>query len=352
MYLIPPAGLPPTAQPQQPPYLIPSAVVGPNGPIGAYYPGVMAPSGRNQIGRMPAVSTYPICQPVGSLAVVGAGGGGSVSRDGVVLSSGGFSAAGTVVGDNFRLGFTLGNNPFVVDRFGYCQSIINCGNICGETVVCTPRGTCAYPFYYYPYYGYGYGSNYGYSGQIIGSYARVDNYAVDPFVGMGAPGAGGQSAAPSMQTPARPMTTLERGDFLLRDGLAREAIEAFKDHLKANPGDADVIRHYALALLVDRQPAEAAATMMLAYERDVEKLGPLPLDPSLGDGFSGEIRGLVNAAVTHANATRSASAWLIVAVLMQAEGRNDVALRQIEKAKAVGLSREIAVVLEKALRAR
>jgi hypothetical protein len=50
------------------------------------------------------------------------------------------------------------------------------------------------------------------------------------------------------------------------------------------------------------------------------------------------LRRSVTDAVRYAHDIQSGNAWLMVAVLMQAEGRDQVALKMLERAEAAGLS--------------
>jgi hypothetical protein len=92
---------------------------------------------------------------------------------------------------------------------------------------------------------------------------------------------------------------------------------------------------------------ERAAGTLHAVMARAPELADRPMDIAfLGDDG---IRRLVVAASGHANSARTPEAWLLVACLMQAEGRRDQALRMVEQARASGLSEEVAGPLDKAL---
>ena len=108
------------------------------------------------------------------------------------------------------------------------------------------------------------------------------------------------------------------------------------------------MRLLALALLAGGKADEGVALMALAYEGDTS----LALR-SMDDGVLGTPRALrdrLNRTVTYAGKVGSASAWLTVAVLMQAEGREETAQKMIDRAQAAGLNAQVAADMELALR--
>ncbi|MGQ0628519.1 MAG: hypothetical protein ACT4PL_10525 [Phycisphaerales bacterium] len=262
---------------------------------------------------------------------------GSSERDVLLVQSGGFAAAGRIEGESFRLGFTVGSNPFYFDRFGQAHSIICSASICGQHLVHRPGFGWYSPYWY----------SYPYRGLVVGYESRVDPAYIDPFVGSGAPGVGGPGQP---LPPAPPATAAERAALLLQSGLASEAIEAFKEHLGVHENDVKAIRAYALALLANRQIPQGVAMMALAYDRDAEALAADGLRADALAGGESALRTLVTSTVTHANDVRTGSAWLTVAVLMQGEGRLDAARRQLVKARECGLHRDIADAVEKGLK--
>ncbi len=344
--------VPASAQPTQPNYPVPGV------PAYAQPQGPFPPTPQNPVTPVPPIGrppVYPHCgmwvPRTGPTVDNGAANQGFVSQVGgavgnphalgsnrgvVVVNDAGFFAGGRVEGDHFRLGFTVGSSPFQFDRFGCCHSVWRCNDLWGSNLI----------FYngygWYAPYWYGYNWN----GPIFGYETRVDPAYVDPFAGM-AP-----RTPLTTVPPTAPATAKDRGDILLRDGLAEQAIDAYKEHLAANADDADTIRRYALALIVDKRFEEGVAMMGLAYQRDVEKLAGMPLDGTLVPGGKTGLRNTVNSTVAFANTARSGSSWLTVMVMMQAEGRSAVALKQLDKARAAGLDREVANVMEKTLKGR
>jgi len=204
-------------------------------------------------------------------------------------------------------------------------------------------GGYSYPWYSYygtRYYGYGYPySSYYWDDSPFGT--------VSPPAVPTAPVDGGMY--PRAEAPPRELTTLEKADDAMREGDAQDAIDLYREYLKKSPDDATASRSLALALLADKRAKESAAVMLMAYEQQHD----LAMDPISDDDVAGDavgLRELKLRAVTHANKVKTASAYLAVVVLMQAEGRVDAALRILEKAKDAGLDAEVAAGLETALK--
>lgn len=206
--------------------------------------------------------------------------------------------------------------------------------------------------YYYPaYYGNWIYPSYGYSSS---SYSTPLVYGQpDPYVISGINPAAVYAAALSAQAaqtaqPPREPTPLEKADALLLYGEPKASAEAYRKYLEDAPDDASAMRSLAIALLQLRRFDEAVAVMAMAYDKQ-PRLARTPIDPA----FFGDAAGLrksLNSAVNYANRVNSGSAWLLVAALMQAEGRDDVALRMTERARAAGLAEPVATQLADVLR--
>jgi len=215
--------------------------------------------------------------------------------------------------------------------------------------------------WHYPTYRYDdgyYGSSYGrwwYPGSYsYTSYNTPLVYGqVDPYVLTGvnpaAVYAAAYNAQSAQQAPAvREPTPLERADAMLMYGESKLAAEAYRKYLEDAPDDAAAMRSLALALLDLRRFDESVAVMAMAYEKQ-PRLARTPIDPTFFDDAS-DLRKSVNAAVTYANRVNSGSAWLLVATLMQAEERDDVAAKMVERAKGAGLAEGVATELADVLR--
>lgn len=140
--------------------------------------------------------------------------------------------------------------------------------------------------------------------------------------------------------PAPQPTPFERGLAALQTKEPDDAIVALKVHLGQHPEDANAERLLALAQLSTGRTAEAAASAREAYKTDL-KLASQPLSP-LDLGYNDrEFRDLVSRAVIQGNRDNSAASWLFVSVLMQAEGRTDVARNMLDRAQKAGLEPEV-----------
>lgn len=168
-------------------------------------------------------------------------------------------------------------------------------------------------------------------------------------------------AAKVVYTPPAPAESAPSALDLARAALQRGDAAAATDHYRLIASTDDwvesargpVARELAIARLLAGHPDEAAAVFALAYERD-PALAASAMDPGLiGTRASGPSRwdGLLRAAVRHAHRVDSASAWLQVAVLMQAQGPSKwpAARRMLDRAQARGLAEPVASALGAAL---
>jgi hypothetical protein len=171
--------------------------------------------------------------------------------------------------------------------------------------------------------------------------------AVTPVVVTPPAAAPAASPAPASPQASPPPTDFERGVLALQANDIAYSIAALRKHLREHADDARAMRVLAVALLADKQADDAAGLMRAALRTDA-KLAGEPVSP-LGLGFSERrFRDLVTRAVDQANNVNTSGAWLLVATLMQAEGRDDKALGMLERARAQGLERDLydAMVVE------
>lgn len=124
-------------------------------------------------------------------------------------------------------------------------------------------------------------------------------------------------------------------------GKEVEAAEWYRQHLDENPDDARVMREYAAALLESGRTVDAVALMGYAYS-----LSPGLANEAMGPAIWGDsafrLRHSVTDAVRFGHRSSSGNVWLLVAVLMQAEGRDAVALKMIDRAVTEGLDAGVA----------
>ena len=141
------------------------------------------------------------------------------------------------------------------------------------------------------------------------------------------------------------------GDAGLRTrlGRVRSAIAAYETHLGMHPDALLAQRELAVALLETKAFDRSVDLMVDAYARNPE-LGIVPVDDTLLGEGNRRLRRMVVRAVGHAQRVETGEAWMLVVVLMQAEGRDEVAARMLDRAVAHGLDGGLATALERGLR--
>jgi hypothetical protein len=144
-------------------------------------------------------------------------------------------------------------------------------------------------------------------------------------------------------------TSLEAGTAAAMAGDYSQAVTHLRAHVREHPEDARAARLLAISLLADGRPDDAASVLRGAYRQDA-RLAVEPLVPADAGLGTREVRDLVSRAVLQANRDQSASSWLVVAVLMQSEGRGELARAMLERSKAQGLEATIAEALGPELR--
>ena len=190
-----------------------------------------------------------------------------------------------------------------------------------------------YPYVgYYPYHygGYGYYNRYnsGYTQQVV----------VIP-----------QTVAAPQPVPApRELTEIDYAMEAMQAGKTSIAIDRFLEHLKTNTDDFVAMRLIGMMYLEEKQPSEAASRIAFAYKR-MPELARRPIDAADLRVDSARLREMVVKASRYANKMKTGSGWLMVTVLMQAEGRTEFALTNLAKAEAAGLDPETVYNLRSAL---
>ncbi len=142
---------------------------------------------------------------------------------------------------------------------------------------------------------------------------------------------------PRAATPEelRSSSDRELGDTYIKLNDAGNAIRVYQHHLEKFPGDAGAERAVGLAMIMDRRPEEGFRAIERAYRIDTGLAGV----PISAQGFADQytFRRVVDEATGAASKADTASAWLTVAVLMQADGKADSARNALARAKAAGL---------------
>ena len=154
----------------------------------------------------------------------------------------------------------------------------------------------------------------------------------------------GEQAALQRSGPEpEPERTIDLVTGLLGSGSYSSAIEAF-DGFGTLGGDAGAPwpddRLRAVALVGVGRVEEAAEAMLDAFLLD-PTLASEALDGATLAPTSRDFRNLLNATVDAANRADRAEHWLLVAVLMQAEGRDEAAAKMLARARDLGLDEDV-----------
>lgn len=176
--------------------------------------------------------------------------------------------------------------------------------------------------------------NWGYGGLVGPAWLEQSGsvYAANPTNAM----------PPAADEPSRPLTALEHAEQMLKAGESKAAVAAYQAYLKTQPLDSAATRALGLSLIENGQVGDGVSVIGMAYRSD-STLAATPVDDEVF-GSSSRLRTNVGRVSRYANREKSASAWLALAVLMQAEGRVDRARAMIARAKDAGL--EVNVVDE------
>ena len=296
-----------------------------------------------------------------AVAVFGAAGVG-VAQDGGTAPGSRFVSSPTIAGPVFG-GPAFGGPAFGrVGLFGSGYSRVRVTGP-GGTRVFFPGVGCGTGYGFG--YGLGYGTGLGFAPGPGFRYRVGDGpwfssayWAVSPFSGLPVDGTWTPSTVPldpnvapvaaaAAQRVAVELSPWEQAFALLADGASEEAAAAFEAWLAEEPTDTESVRGYAMALLGSADAMRAVGPLRMAYERTPD-LGITPL--SVDDvGGSLEARRLLRRAVGVANDFESGSAWLTAAVLAQAEGRDGVALRFLDRAEGLGVEGRVTAYLRRAL---
>lgn len=123
---------------------------------------------------------------------------------------------------------------------------------------------------------------------------------------------------------------------LLQNGRYDDAIVVLREYTRREPKDAGAWRWLGMALLADRQTKEACYAFLRAYETN-ESLSDLPLEYEAMGLSKSDLRSMTGPLLTYAKVSKSASAYLLAAVIMDARGLDDQATRLLTEAKSAGL---------------
>ncbi len=226
---------------------------------------------------------------------------------------------GVYNGNDFRLGFSLGNNfPTINYRSDYSYG--------------------KYPQRLYRSYYSAYEDWDRYRNQPCGydnPYLIVGgdrSYVVDPRMTAPTDTAG---------VPVRELTPLEKAEISLKSGDSADAVKQLKLHLKDSPDDAGVERLLAMALIDDRKVDQGVAVLLHAYMKQPQLAGD-PVEPRMLSGGELEHRRRFTQVMDYANRVKTGSSYFAAAALAQSEGRFDTAKKMLDRAIATGLDKKVA----------
>jgi hypothetical protein len=240
----------------------------------------------------------------------------------------GLTIDGRHTGDTWDIGFHLGS-PGVVRE---------------ESRAPSTSGTSCPPTYVWPGAGvyWGLGARWYYGSRDLRARPVYDDaMSMTPAQPM--------TQAPAQPAAPEPKTDAEVGIAAMIAGDYPQAIAALRRHLSSNPDDPRAMRSLAVAMLADKRPDDAGSLMRAAYRADPTLAGE-PLMPAALGFAERPFRLLVGRAVQHAHRVNTGSSWLLVASLMQGEGRRTPALTMIDRARAQGLDQGICDSLSTELR--
>lgn len=184
---------------------------------------------------------------------------------------------------------------------------------------------------WYPYWGYSsYDTGRGYETPTV---IIIEN----------PPGAGvrtNELEGPGYAEPVAPPTVTDVALAAMARGDWDDAIARWRERLAEAPDDASAVRALGLSMALKGDMQTGTAMVAHAYQMSPqlvhERLDVWAL------GGESEMRRSLRRFVIYANSKRTESAWLTVAALMQAEGRDDHAARMVHKAREAGLDEELA----------
>lgn len=185
--------------------------------------------------------------------------------------------------------------------------------------------------------------DYRYGRGCMSPIGAIDGFIAEPVMlsDLYASAYGVALTAPAWVTPATPQPALVQADDLFAAGDPEGAIALYEEHLAQNPDEFGVRVRLGLAMLEGGNASDAVAVLHHAYASD-PSLADVSLAQVLDGWGSSRLRAMVAKSVSHANRTQGASGWMVVALLMEAEGRTQLAERMLQRSTDAGLDRALA----------
>jgi hypothetical protein len=190
-----------------------------------------------------------------------------------------------------------------------------------------------------PWYGWYYGSYswwnlYPYTDRYRGVvYGEYDNLTDDPSYAY-------SDQPQEIYEEPMPLSAVEVARLEMSIGNPENAVDAFRAHLNEYPSDWIAVRELGIAKLQVGDRGDGIALISYAYMME-PSLSSYAVPVELFGNSDDYLRDILIDTVGWGHRNPSASAWLSVAVLMQAEGRDQPALRMIERAAEYGLDSSV-----------
>ncbi len=127
---------------------------------------------------------------------------------------------------------------------------------------------------------------------------------------------------------------------LISTGHTQQAMDLLLDELITQPDDPERLRLLAVSM-AGNGDFQAAGSIVLAVYQSDPLISVYPLDGSALFGSRRALRQIIVGAVKNVQKRESPQGWLLVAMLKQAQGRDDVAAKMIKRAQALGLDPSI-----------
>ncbi len=150
---------------------------------------------------------------------------------------------------------------------------------------------------------------------------------------------------------AMPLSALEVARLEMSIGDPGVAVDAYRAHLSEYPSDWIAVRELGLAMIRLGDRGDGVSLVSYAYSMD-PTLAYEPVPGSLFEQSDRLLRDAVIDVVGWGHRNPSSSAWLTVAVLMQAEGRDGPGLRMVDRAQDYGLDPAVADAMRSAMAPR
>ncbi|MBL4591557.1 MAG: hypothetical protein JKY96_06310 [Phycisphaerales bacterium] len=176
--------------------------------------------------------------------------------------------------------------------------------------------------------GYGYFAPYRYRGAV---YGPDQEFVSEPE---------GEEVAVEPEAGTYEMSPIEVARLMMSVGALDDAIDAYTAYLDEYPDDWFAVRELGIAKVMGHKYIDGIALIHYAYSSDPD-LAAAPLEMVLFEESESVLRDSVVDLVRWGHKNSSAGAWLGVAALMQAQERDAVAMKMIDRAEDHGLSVEI-----------